>query len=209
MTTVYLIWNNETFQKLIAYKTDLPYEAKLEQLPLSRKGEKLASNFTKHLTLQETSHIYSSNYNSMINTAKYLSETLDLPIHIDERLKERKIGILGNNSEEFLREKEIHDFDYKLHNGESLNQVQERMKSFLKEILAKHKEETITLFTHEIAIQALLCVWCEKGFNLENQLILNFKENVIMDGAYHAFGILKLKFDDMKLKEIEWINDFT
>lgn len=206
MTTIYIISNNYTLKCPLDYGKEISKEQLQEYLPLSKKGEQLAMELSKKEELKETISIYASNHFSMINTAKYLSEERNLTIHVDERLKERKVGILGNNNEKFLKETQEHDFDYKFHNGESLNQVQERMKNFLKEVLSKHQEEVITLFTHDIATEALLSIWCEKGFNLENQMILNFKEKVIIDGAYHPYRLLKLEFDEMKLKEIVWMN---
>lgn len=206
MTTIYFVTNNYTLKKEIKYPKEMPNEKRKEQLPLSFKGEKVASELLKKEELLQTNEIYSSNYISMIGSAKYLSEELDLPIIVDERLKERKVGIVGNNNETFLKETQEHDFEYKFHNGESMENVQNRMKEITKDILFRHPKEVITVFTHDIALEALFSTWCEKGYNLENQLILNFKDEVIIDGAYHPYRLFKLEFDDMKLKNISWIN---
>lgn len=202
MTNVYLISNNNILKDLIKFPKNMPIEQQNELLPLTPKGEKIASELIKIPELLNATKIYASNYQSAWNTAKYFSEELKIPIQIDNRLKERKIGILTNISEKFLKEMQEHDFDYHLHSGESLNMVIHRMKEFLKEKLVEHKEETILIFTHPLAIESLMTIWCEKGFNLENQLILNYKEKVILDGAYHPLQIWKLEFEDKKLKDI-------
>ena len=206
MTRIFFITNNALLKNRINYKKELSEENEKERKPLSVQGEKIARELLTIPSLLETKVIYSSNYISMINSAKYLCEKLGIPLNIDERLKERKVGILNENNEKFLKEMQEHDFDYKLHNGESLNQVKERMKEVLKEILKKHSEETITIYTHDIALESLFSIWCEKGFNLENQLILNFKDNVIIDGAFHPIRIFYLEFDEMKLKIMECQN---
>ncbi len=206
MTTIYIITNNAVLKNKIIYKKEMSEEQQRELQPLNLKGEKNSSALSKIEELKETKTIYTSNYISAISTAKYLSEELDLKINVDDRLNERKVGIVKENNEKFLKEMQEHDFDYKLHNGESLNQVADRMKQVIKEILREHQEETITIFTHDIALEALFSIWCEKGFNLENQLILNFKDDVIMDGAFHPIRIFVLEFDEMKLKNILWIN---
>lgn len=206
MTTIYIITNNAVLKNKIIYKKEMSEEQQRELQPLNLKGEKNSSALSKIEELKETKTIYTSDYISAISTAKYLSEELDLKINVDDRLNERKVGIVKENNEKFLKEMQEHDFDYKLHNGESLNQVADRMKQVIKEILREHQEETITIFTHDIALEALFSIWCEKGFNLENQLILNFKDDVIMDGAFHPIRIFVLEFDEMKLKNILWIN---
>ncbi len=193
-------------QKLLE-KTKRSDEEEKERTLLSFKGEKKASLLKKEEDLQNVTAIYSSNYMSAIGTAKYISEEFDLPIFIDERLKERKTGILGVNNERFLKETQEHDFDYKLHNGESLNMVQERMKNCLKDILFHQEDQTVAIFTHDMATEALLSIWCEKGYNLENQMILNYKDRVIMDGAYHPMRTFQLIFEQDKLKDLLWKNE--
>jgi len=207
MTTVFLISNNYLFKNKFIYRKDITEEQQRETCPLSFKGEKKASELLKNQELLNVKTIYSSNYHSAMSSAKYLSEECNLPIYIDERLKERKIGILGNTKERQFKENQEHDFDYKLHNGESINMVKERMKTCLKDALFHNEDETIAIFTHDIAIASLLTLWCETGFNLENQLILNYKDNVIIDGAYHPFRIFCLEFDEDKLKNMIWVNE--
>lgn len=206
MTSVYFFTNNYLLKNEIRYLKETPKERQKELLPLSFKGEKTASEFLKIDGIKNTKRIYASNYISMINTAKYLSEELNVPIWVEEKLKERRIGILGSNSEHFLKEMQEHDFNYKFHNGESLYNVQERMKEVLKDILFRHPDETIAVFSHDVALEALFATWCEKGYNLDNQMILNFKEEVIMDGVFHPFRIFKLEFEDMKLVSMVWLN---
>ncbi len=206
MTTVYFLTNNYTLKQEIIYQELINEDQKKELLPLSSKGEEIANMWANNKRLLESKNIYTSNSPRMINSAKYLSEMLDLPIFIDIRLNERKVGELGINNEKFLKETQSHDYDYKLKNGESMNETKERMKQCLKELLVRHEEETITIFTHDIAIQSLFHTWCESGFNLENQQILNFKEEVIIDGAYHKTRLFCVTFDKMKVKEIHWLN---
>lgn len=206
MTSIYFFTNNYLFKNEIRYLKEIPKEKQKELLPLSFKGEKTASEFLKIDGIKKTKRIYSSHYIASVSTAKYLSEELNVPIWIDEKLKERRIGILGANSEHFLKEMQEHDFDYKFHNGESMKNVQDRMKEIVKDILFRHQDETIAVFSHDIALEALFATWCEKGYNLDNQMILNFKEEVIIDGVFHPFRIFKLEFDDMKLINMIWLN---
>lgn len=204
MTTVYFIINNYTLKNERIYKKEMNEEQKKESCLLSFQGEKKASLLLKKEELKQVKTIYASNYNTAIGSAKYLSEELDLPIYIDDRLKERRLGILGTMDERILKETQEHDFNYKLHNGESINMVLERITPCLKDILFSCEEETVAVFTHDTVIEALFTIWCEKGFSLENQMILNYKDKVIIDGAYHKFRIFRLDFECDKLKNITW-----
>jgi broad specificity phosphatase PhoE len=204
MTTVYFITNNYVLHHPCIYQKEISEEQKKVDNLLSFKGEKTASELLKKEELKKVKTLYSSNYKSAIGTAKYLSEELDLPIYVDERLKERQVGILGANDEFFLKEMQEHDFDYKFHNGESFNMVIKRMKTCLKDILFHNEDEVVAVFTHDIALESLLTIWCEKGYSLENQMILNYKDKVIIDGAYHQTRIFRLDFEGDKLRNITW-----
>lgn len=206
MTTVYFFTNNYLFKNEIKYLKDTPKEKQKELLPLSFKGEKTASEFLKIEGIKKTKIIYTSNNISMISSAKYLSEEQNIPIWVEEKLKERRVGILGSNTEQFLKETQEHDFHYKFHNGESMQMTQDRMKEVLKDILFRHPNEKVAVFTHDIALEALFSTFCEKGYNLDNQMILNYKEEVIIDGAYHPYRIFKLEFEEMKLLSMTWLN---
>lgn len=207
MTSVYFITNNNVLKSELKYTREMSEEEKKEQLPLSIKGEIVSKELSKLEEFKNITALYCSNFSSSINTAKYLSEELKLDIQIEERLKERKVGILGINNERFLKETQEHDFEYKFHNGENLNMVKNRMREFLKEVLWQREDESIAIFTHDMAIESLFSLWCDKGFNLENQMILNFKESVIIDGAHHPCRIFKVEFETDKLKSISWFNE--
>lgn len=207
MTTVFFITNNYIFRGERIYKKEISEEQKKEDNLLSFKGEKIASELLKKEELKKVKAIYTSNYKTAIGSAKYLSEELDLPIYIDERLKERKIGIQSNETETFLKDKQKQDFDYKFHNGESRNMVINRMKTCLKDILFHNEEESVAIFSHDIAIESLFTIWCEMGFSLDEEMILNYKDQVVIDGAYHHHRIFKLEFEGDKLRNMIWVQE--
>ena len=94
MTTIYFITNNYLLDSELKYFRRKNEEEKRSMCPLSFKGEKKASELLKYPELTKVNTIYSSNYISAIGSAKYLSEELKLPIYVDERLRERKVGEL-------------------------------------------------------------------------------------------------------------------
>lgn len=204
MTTIFLITNNYLFKNEMIYFQEKSKKEKKEKIPLSFKGEKKASELLKIDELKQVKTIYTSSYLSAIGTAKYLSEEKKLPIYIDERLNDQIIGMLENLSVMDLKKIQEQDENYKLRNGESINMVKSRIKATLKDILFQNYDSLVAIFTHDTTLNCLLSLWCEKGYSLENQLIFHYKDEVIVDGAYHPFRIYKLEFNGEHLKSIKW-----
>lgn len=202
MTTIYLINNSLTMNNL-AFPDKESLEQKREKRILSILGEEESRRLVQNKDLQKVQYIYSSSYVMSIGTAKYLAQDLELDINIRLELGERVIGHLGDKKIRMITEIQENDFDYKLAGGESLNEVKNRMVRFINQILEKHTDKTIALFTHNVAITCLLSKWCVKGFNLDNRLILNYGEEAIIDGAWDGINIIELVFDGKDLISIK------
>ena len=84
-----------------------------------------------------------------------LARYTGLQVHSDPRLRE---GVLGCPKEEnpIHTLRQWHDFDYRLPEGESLRQVEQRMLQCLKEILVCHRGENIVVSTHGTAISSVI-----------------------------------------------------
>jgi len=201
MTTIYLINNSLTINNLVFPESE-SLKLKREKRILSIEGEEEARRLVNLKELDNVNKIYASGYVMSIATAKYLANKLELDIVIDSALGERAIGTLGDKKIRMVTEMQENDFDYRLPSGESLNEVKVRMNKFLKNILMVDKDKTIALFTHNVAITALLSIYCDKGFNFDNRLILNYKEKAIIDGTWNGINIIKLEFEDLELVNI-------
>ncbi len=202
MTTIYLINNGLTMNNLIFDNTE-SLESKREKRILSIEGEEESKKLAQSKTLQSVNEIYTSNYVMSIATAKYLAKELELDINIKRELGERIIGNLGDKKIRMVNEMQENDFDYKLNGGESLNEVKRRMLKFIRNLLEKEENKTIALFTHNVAITSLLTEYCEKGFNLDNRLILNYQDDAIIDGAWDGIRVIELIFDKRNLISIK------
>ncbi len=201
MTTIYLINNSLTLNNL-NFDFDEPLNSKREKRALSIEGEMESMTLSKEEYLQKVNVIYSSFYVMSISTAKYLAKSLELDINVNSSIGERVIGDLGDKKIRMVTEMQENDFDYKLNHGESLNEVKLRMLQFLAKILKKHKDKNIAVFTHNMAITCLLSEFCQKGFNLDNRLILNYKDDAIVDGAWDGINVIELQFDNQELVSI-------
>lgn len=179
MRKIYFIVNNLVLNN-IDYLKDENIDNKREKRPLSIDGENKAKEISKLSELESVSSIYSSGFASALGTAKYLSSKLNLTINIENKLNERRIGIATNKTNfQFYKENQEHDFDYKLPNGESFNNTKERLTKIFKEITKLNQDEEIAIFTHTLAVNSLLSNWCEVAYNLDNNLILNFNDQVV------------------------------
>ena len=200
MTTLYLISNNCFSDDLIIYKEYVDEEKKKKNRPLTTEGEKEALNIVKKIGNIDS--VFSSSYFSAIDSAKYVSEKNDLDLIVDTNFDDRKLGLLKDNSIN-LRNLQEHDFTYKLENGESLDDVKNRMRTSLKEILNNREGENIAIYTHNIPITALLSIWCEKDYNIDEKLMLSYEENVIIDGLHSKSLVIRLDFDKDKLLKVK------
>lgn len=202
MKTLYFVSNNLVSNINVVYPNTTTFNEVREKTMLSPKGEEIAKSLSNIDLLSNVEVIYSSNYFGAMATSKYIASDKDLDIILDKRLGERVVGELGCNEYRFLKGMQEHDFNYKLNQGESLNQVMERMVSCIKEIL-KSDYEQVLVVTHNIALLALFIKWCNYGYNLDDRLILDYHEDIIFDGAFHEMDMIKVEFDDNKIISIE------
>lgn len=171
-----------------------------EKKVLSVEGEQIAFNWFNNDEFNNIEEVYSSNYVRAIGTAKYLAEKNNTKIVVVPEFGERKIGI--NSWSEYPSDFEIHQFndnDYKLENGESLNEVREREMKALNYILNNSKSNRIAIVFHSTAMMTLLKTWCEVSYESDYY----FKGKKFFNGKWNYCETFKLLFDDKKLISIE------
>lgn len=204
MKSLYFISNNLISPASVVYPKSMTFYETREKMMLSLEGENLAKSLCSIKDLASIEAVYSSNYFCAMDTSKYLSEANKIEIFLDERLGERAVGDLGCNEIRFLKGMQEHDFSYKLPNGESIQEVTLRMKNCIKDILKSDYEE-VAVVTHPIALLSLFTLWCNKGFSLEDRLILDYHEDILFDGSFHELDLIKVVFDENRVISIERI----
>lgn len=206
-TVVYLIRHSEVASKnnINIIKDSSTDQLRNEKSILSVSGEVKARELSQNKELQNLHAIYSSSYVRAIETAKYLAYENKTIINIDERLNERKIGNMVNMTWKDFNSSQVKDFDYKLPNGESLNQTKKRMVEAMKNILMFENENRVAVISHSTSLTCLLSAWCEMGKNYDDDIILSFNEETIVDGNWDAPMVYKVVFDGMNVKSIEII----
>lgn len=190
MTIIYFMKHSEVLKYNNVSNND-SLQLQNEKWILTNNGEEIAKEKSKLDELQNFDIVFSSNYVRAIGTAKYF--TTD-KINIDERFGERKFGI--NNWDELpndFEEKQFNDFNYKIGNGESINEVIKREEEALNDILNNYKGKKILIIGHSTALAALFSKWCKIGY----------KDNDFFDGKWNYCETFRLEFDDNKLISIK------
>ena len=182
------------------------FQSTIEKSFLSVSGEKKAYEMSKIPELQNLDAVYSSNYVKALETAKYIAQENNTIINVDDRLNERRIGDAKEiDSKEFHR-LQAKNFDYKLPNGESLNETKKRMIEAMKNILMFETENRVAVISHSIALTCLLSAWCETGKNYDDEIILSYNDETIVDGHWSAPSVFKVTFDGMTVTDIKYID---
>ena len=199
--TIYLVSNNLVLED-IKYETDEAVEEKRITRPLSIDGEKEAVKLVKKI---DANVIYSSNYASALATAKYYASYKKLDININSFLNDSKIGKLGNRNIKMLRFMQERDFDFKFNSGESINETQQRMDLVLNRIIKGNINKNIVIFTHKRAILGYLTKYLDKGYNLDDRLLLTYKDKVILDDIEKEVDIIKIEYNKGKILNVSII----
>ena len=201
IVTLFLVSNNLVIDNIL-YETDEGLEDKRINRPLSIEGEKASVKLVKKI---DASVVYSSSYASSIASAKYFASVKKCNIVINSFLNDLRVGDLGNRNIQMLRFMQERNFDFKFNRGESLSDVNKRMNIAIDRILKKNSNKNIVIFTQKSAITGYLLDKLEKGYNLDDRLILSFNDKVIIDDANQDVNIIKICFEKGKIIDCDAI----
>jgi 2,3-bisphosphoglycerate-dependent phosphoglycerate mutase len=173
---------------------------------LSVSGEKRAEKLSKLEELSNIDSVYSSNYVRALETAKYIALENNSVINVDDRLNERKIGALASMPMLEFEKLQMIDWSFKLPGGESLNQVKKRVVESVKNILMFETDNRVVVVSHATVLTCLLSAWCKVGRNYDNEIILEYNDETIIDGNWDAPALFKVEFDGMDVISVKYIS---
>ena len=151
MQNIYFILRHgQTPYQLKKEKICYPWPEPLPIL-LTEKGKKQIKAAAKKLKKGKIDLIYSSDIPRARQTAEIVAKELGLKVIFDKRLRDVNMGIFRGRSYKefqkyFSRRKEL--FFKSVPQGESWDDVKERMMNFLKEIDKKYKNKKILIVSH-------------------------------------------------------------
>ena len=202
MTIIYLIANNVKQKRYINDKNNDNLEYRMSKATLDYKGINNAIKLSKMKELTDVDYIYTSSYNSAIETSNYIKETSNRDIVINDNFNQRKIGV--NKLTEipnYYEELHFMDINYHLPKGESQLDIINRMYKGIEDILNNNINKKVVIVTHKICITYLLRRWCRIKYK-DNFI---YKDKIIFNGISRDLNIFKLEFDNNKLINISYI----
>lgn len=198
MKKIYLICNNSLINNISYNSKCLDIVRSVR--PLSELGESLSRELCNNKELCECTSIYSSMESSTLSTSKYISNKYNIDVLIDERLNDQLIGDLNNKKLSLVSSLGEHDLDYKLSGGESLNDVRKRMTNSINDII--NNSDSSLVFTSRRSILGYLLNFSNIGYNLDDDLILTYKDKVIYTSSYKELDIYELIIDNNSIIDI-------
>ncbi|WP_369900193.1 histidine phosphatase family protein [Bacillus manliponensis] len=178
MTTIYFVRH--------AHST---YTKDERERPLSEKGWRDATAVTSLFKTEEIDVVLSSPYKRAIQTVEGVAEHFQLPILVEEDLRERLLSQepLENFQEGMMKVWENHTFS--LPGGESNEVAQKRGVTCMKQILEKYEGKSVVIGTHG-NIMVLIMNYFDEKYDM------SFWKELEMPDVY------KLTFSNKKLQTV-------
>lgn len=123
---------------------------------LTAKGVSDSLRLVKHFSKVELAAIYSSPYKRAIDTVQSVADDHQLEIITDYDLRERKISNDWISNFNAYSKQQWIDFDFKLDDGESLQETQDRNLKAVNDIISNHCNQNIIIATHATALTTIL-----------------------------------------------------
>lgn len=205
-TVVYVSRHSESFRDLLGlYNANEKEQFRNEKNPLSVRGEEKAYIMSELDELRDVEILISSHYVRAMSTAKYIATKNNIKLNVDSRFGERKFGVdsIKDLKEDFTFN-QFKDFNYKLNNGECLNEVYNRMIDGLYELLDRANGKPSMIVSHGTALTCMLSKWCNLKINEETKLVeIYFNNELVFDGNWGCPELFRLVFEDKELIEIK------
>ncbi len=200
---IIVICNNIIGNNLIYNDLDLP-ENKV-RLPIINKIKDTAKSVSLLKLLSDANAIYSSPNASNMLFAKTLAKRINKDVYLSDKFADEKIGNLKKQTIREVYFMQEHDFNIKLTDGESLNEVGKRIKGEIEHITNLNNLRKVVIFTHKRALLGYLINVLEPSYTLEDNLVIEYDDNVIYDNSKNDIDIYRLTFDHSDLANIEKI----
>lgn len=141
--------------------------------------------------------VLSSPYKRAVDTVKHFADENHFSIEMIDDFRERKVDSVWIEDFNAFCKRQWEDFSYRLSDGETLSEVQDRNIKALKGVLQEYKGKNIVIGSHGTALSTIINYY-DASFGYED-----FAEiKSLMP------WIVKFVFNDEVLQKIEKINPF-
>lgn len=208
MKTIYLIRHSGPFVEIDNYvdNDNVLWSEFNKNMILSPLGEEKAKKLCNVEELKNIDEIYASNSSRAIETAKYLAENNNIKIKLDGRINEREFGVeyIKDLPADFTK-LSFDDKNFKVGAGESLNEVDNRLKSFINDLLESENNKYAVVM-HGIILLSYLKIICDHFEFDGRNFDIKYNDNIILNGTPKNPSIYKIEFDDNKeVVNVEYI----
>lgn len=124
--------------------------------PLTQKGKEDSKLVTQYLCDKNIDIVLSSPYVRAVDTVKDFAESFGYPILTVEDFRERKVDSIWIEDFYKFSKMQWDDFEYKLSDGESLREVQDRNINALMEVLKEYTGKNIVIGSHGTALSTII-----------------------------------------------------
>lgn len=169
---------------------------------LTAKGMADRELVTQFLSDKNITVVLSSPYKRAVDTVAHFAESKDLNIEIVDDFRERRVDSVWIEDFVAFSKAQWDDFDYKLSDGESLNEVQVRNISALKKMLEKYKDKNIAIGTHGTALSTIINYF-DNTFGYEDFEKIRTIMPWIVEMTFQNENCIFIKYIDIATKEIK------
>lgn len=133
---------------------------------LSAKGLADRKLVTEFLADKDINAVLSSPYKRAIDTVKDFAGSIGLDVITVSDFRERKVDSVWIEDFNSFCKRQWNDFDYKLSDGETLREVQQRNIAALEKVLDEYSGGNIVIGTHGTALSTVINYF-DSGFGYE------------------------------------------
>ena len=123
---------------------------------LSPKGMKDRELVTEFLADKQVDIVISSPYKRAVDTVAHFASLRDLPITTIADFRERKVDSSWIDDFDAFTRNQWADFNYKLTDGETLSEVQNRNIVALQEVIRQHEGKNVVVGSHGTALSTII-----------------------------------------------------
>lgn len=168
MTTLYFVRHGQSLSNLLTQ-----FAGSLDT-PLTEKGIAQADSTAAFLSDVPFTAVYASDLSRAYNTGAAVAAIHQVPIHAAPQLREIFAGEWEGKLYSEMEEKYSESYAVWRHQigcskcpgGESVRDLQARIRKCVEEIVRKHPDETICIATHATPIRVMECVWTHTPLEL-------------------------------------------
>ena len=150
-------------------QTDWNVEGRFQgsaDVPLNNNGCAQAKSLAEKLNGHAFAAVYSSHLKRANKTAQVLASAINLPVFIDDRLREISQGdwegiLFTDIKEQYpdeIVERKMNPQQFRPPGGETVEEVARRVLQAINEIAAKYSGKKVLVISHGLALSTLICM---------------------------------------------------